>query len=387
MKNTFWSNPSKKKYPSVSENIQCRYLIVGGGIGGVTLAYFLLERGATDIVLLERNEIGGGATGHSAGMLVTEIEGDTLKSLSEKIGQEKANTYWKVQENSLQDIHRIVEREHIDCDMEPERLYIFGRGESGEEEISNDIELRHRMHLFSKSYIGEKVFKEIHTEYYDSAEEVYSGISVNPLKLVQGIADIVSQKGVRVFEHSEVKERNEKNVFVNGYNISFDTVIYAKDAYTESDEMLRYKTTCAVTESLSDDVLQSLNLMEHKMYIENFVSSYHYMKVTKENRLLIGYGDRQVHDVPNEIPLLESHLLNIQKYLRKVFPDINIQIEYAWTGIYGLHKEVLPLVRRVENGYVFGGAGTQVATVAISKLIADLVVGNDNELKHVFEIL
>jgi len=41
--------------------------IVGGGIAGVALAYYLAARGATDIVLLERAQLASGSTGSSFG--------------------------------------------------------------------------------------------------------------------------------------------------------------------------------------------------------------------------------------------------------------------------------------------------------------------------------
>ena len=49
----FWKNPGYKKRPSLKKNIECDYLIVGGGITGVALAYFLGRRGK-DVVLIKR---------------------------------------------------------------------------------------------------------------------------------------------------------------------------------------------------------------------------------------------------------------------------------------------------------------------------------------------
>src|SRR6266516_2818963 len=51
-----------------------RAVIIGGGVGGTSIAYHLAERGWTDIVLGERAELTSGSTFHSAG-LVGQLRG------------------------------------------------------------------------------------------------------------------------------------------------------------------------------------------------------------------------------------------------------------------------------------------------------------------------
>ena len=47
---------------------RARVVIIGGGIGGVSLAYHLTKLGWTDIVLLEKGELTCGSTWHAAGL-------------------------------------------------------------------------------------------------------------------------------------------------------------------------------------------------------------------------------------------------------------------------------------------------------------------------------
>src|SRR5579884_686807 len=42
-------------------------VIVGGGITGTAIAFFLARRGCTDVLLLEANELASGTTGAAAG--------------------------------------------------------------------------------------------------------------------------------------------------------------------------------------------------------------------------------------------------------------------------------------------------------------------------------
>src|SRR5262245_9844208 len=51
-----------------------RAVVIGGGVGGTSIAYHLAQRGWTDIVLVERAELTSGSTFHSAG-LVGQLRG------------------------------------------------------------------------------------------------------------------------------------------------------------------------------------------------------------------------------------------------------------------------------------------------------------------------
>ena len=46
-----------------------RCVIVGGGVGGDSVAFHLAERGYRDVVLLERSQLTSGSTFHSAGLV------------------------------------------------------------------------------------------------------------------------------------------------------------------------------------------------------------------------------------------------------------------------------------------------------------------------------
>ena len=53
---------------------RARCVIVGGGVGGTSIAYHLAELGWRDVVLLDRKELTSGSTFHSAG-LVGQLRG------------------------------------------------------------------------------------------------------------------------------------------------------------------------------------------------------------------------------------------------------------------------------------------------------------------------
>ncbi len=61
--------PRPRQLPS-----RARIVIIGGGVGGASIAYHLTQLGERDVVLLDRNELTSGSTFHSAG-LVGQLRG------------------------------------------------------------------------------------------------------------------------------------------------------------------------------------------------------------------------------------------------------------------------------------------------------------------------
>ena len=53
---------------------RARVVVIGGGVGGCSVAYWLTKLGERDVVLLERADLTSGSTFHSAG-LVGQLRG------------------------------------------------------------------------------------------------------------------------------------------------------------------------------------------------------------------------------------------------------------------------------------------------------------------------
>ncbi len=73
----------------ITSNIETDVVIVGGGIAGVTTAYFTLTRTEKKVVLLEADKIAHGATGHNAGQITSYFE-HSLTDLVKEFGFEMA---------------------------------------------------------------------------------------------------------------------------------------------------------------------------------------------------------------------------------------------------------------------------------------------------------
>jgi glycine/D-amino acid oxidase-like deaminating enzyme len=111
---------------------------------------------------------------------------------------------------------------------------------------------------------------------------------------------------------------------------------------------------------------------------------YHYLKITGDNRILLGYGDKHVHKKHAKINPHRPHLVRIQKFLTKLFPRLHTTIEYAWSGSFGITSNKIPLIEKKRNSTIIGGAASQVMCVMASHHLADRLVGRKSDLSEFF---
>ncbi len=83
--------PPRAPYRAKAAELEAGVAIVGGGIAGIATAFFLLQRNAARVVLLEAGRIACGASGHNAGQLVTYFE-RPLAALAKSFGFQTAAT-------------------------------------------------------------------------------------------------------------------------------------------------------------------------------------------------------------------------------------------------------------------------------------------------------
>ena len=118
MKNSYWilSSENKKNYESLNHDINTDYLIIGGGIAGLTTAY-LLAKANKNVTIVEADEIGYGASGRNTGK-VTSQHGLIYSNIKNKYSSEKARLYYDANEEGLKLVKHIIEENNIDCNFE-----------------------------------------------------------------------------------------------------------------------------------------------------------------------------------------------------------------------------------------------------------------------------
>lgn len=384
----FWKNPGYKKRAALKKDVECDYLIVGGGVLGVSLAYFLAKHKAGKIILIEKNTIASGATGKAAGMIM--VHGELyLREVIQHVGTKRGLIFWKTSHEGLALMKEIIKKERIECDAEPDQDNIYGglKSDSGKivlEEYALEDEIEPGTKLLSNIFSSEEMHRSIKTELFRYAVQYPKhGLSINPLKYTQNLSRVIEKKNVSVYEGTPlIKIKGDIATTPSG-TIQCKQVILAIDAQIKDSRIKNNKTTIAITERLTNKELSSIGLSTKK-FVWTSHKNYRYLKITKDNRLLLGYGGFIVNKSHKGIDPHPPHLREINNFIKEIFPQINKKIEYAWSASYGGTQNNIPVIKTENNSISVGGASSQLVCTITAKYLADKLTGRSSALDRFF---
>ena len=126
---SYWEEERKnhEEYESIRNNLRVSVCIIGGGLTGLSTAYYLSK--STNVAVIEKDRICSRTSGNNTGK-VTSQHGVFYKYLIDSQGKEYAKKYLEANEKAIDNIEQIVNKEKIDCDFEREKAYVFTQKET-----------------------------------------------------------------------------------------------------------------------------------------------------------------------------------------------------------------------------------------------------------------
>lgn len=219
-KTSFWiDNNETTSYPTLNENKNVDICIIGGGLTGLSTAYYL-SKTHRNIVLLEADKIGQGASGRSTGK-VSSLHGAIYQTLLRVHGQEKAYAYYEANEEAIESIEAIIKEHNIQCHYERGTAILYAESVEYTKTIADEIEA---LEILGIPY---EIIRE------DQYKNCLFGVGFkkqgmfDPYAYALSLGKICSERGIQIFEHSPVSQMKDHELTINGHTIQAKTIVYA----------------------------------------------------------------------------------------------------------------------------------------------------------------
>lgn len=355
--------------------------VIGGGFAGLNTALGLLERGRRDVVLLEAQRVGHGASGRNGGFVFGGFSRGEDRLLAE-LGPPRARALYAGTLDAVELIRARSERYAIDCER-------TDAGVIWANWFRDPGVLRARQRLLAEhfgvhwSWLGQDELRErVRSRRYHDGLFEPQAFHFHPLKYARGLARAALALGGRVHEGSPAVSLERAGagwrVRTPQGQVEAAQVVLACGGYLArlrrrvDAGVLPIATYVMATEPLGprlDEILRT----RAAVYDTRF--AFDYYRPLRDGRLLWGGRISVLDRSPGAVRRL------LYRDLLKVFPQLDgVRIEHAWSGLMSYARHQMPQIGRIEEGLwlaqAFGGHGVAPTTLAGEWLAAAIAEGD-----------
>lgn len=355
----YWYEKSDIR-PELTENLIADVVIVGAGYTGLWTAYYLLKKSPNlNIVILEKEHAGFGASGRNGGW-ASSIFPVSLSKVEKDFSREAAITLQKTMNDSVDEIYRVLEAEGIDADYKKEGYISVARTPAQLIRAQAAVDETNQLGLTDQWTFmrADESTQKINMSQTLGAIFTPHCAVIHPGKLVRGLVKLVEKMGAKIFENTAVTELSHKKVSTQHYTVQAETVVRATESY--SCQLPGYKRStiplyslAVATEPLSEALRNELNL-HHRTAFNDMRHLLVYAQMTADHRLVVGGRGAPYHfgsRIEPQYDLVDTVHEKIYQTIVDFFPALNnLNITHRWGGALAVARDWYPSAGISQDG-------------------------------------
>ncbi|TGD59929.1 FAD-binding oxidoreductase [Flavobacterium humi] len=373
-------------FPKLAKNTTTDVVIIGAGISGALVRYYLLNAGIK-CIMVDSRTIGLGSTCSSTSLLQYEID-TPLSELKKMIGEKGAERAFQLCNYAIEELGRIVKKIGFK-DFEFKKSLYYAAYKKDILFLKEEYAARKKAG-FDVRYLEEKDI--LKTFGFSSAGAILSnhGAQTNAYGLTHKLLQYKKDKkgALGVYDRTPVIRISHTAEGVvleteQGYILKAKKLVYAT-GYESVDFIAEKIVDLKSTYAVISEQYETKTFWKDNVMLWNTADPYLYMRTTPDGRILIGGRDEDFYNPGRRDKLIGKKARQLSGDFRKLFPDISFKQEFSWTGTFGATKDGLPYIgeySKLPNSYFalgFGGNGITFSLIA-AEIITDMILGNENE--------
>jgi glycine/D-amino acid oxidase-like deaminating enzyme len=368
--------------------------VVGGGFTGLWTALFLKELDpAADVVVLEKDVVGFGASGRNAGMLGETIDHSHELAVAH-FGFDEARRLAALGRRNVDEMAAFLEAEGLDCDLERSGRLFVALTPAQLDGVKRSVEVAEALGVGGQRlYDAAEMREELRSPLYLGGYFAPGGGNLDPVKLVRGLRRAAARRGVRVFERTPVVGFDGSRVRTAGGAVAAGRIVLATDAYTHHlfPKLLRYFIPLydyiLVSEPLTREQMGAIG-WRNRQGVTDARTFFNYYRLTSDDRILFGTSEAKYYR-PNRVGATcdhsAPHYAALGESFRRHFPQLaGLEFPYAWGGPIASTTRLTPFFGSLERGrvvYGLGYTGHGVGSTRVAgRILAHMALERPSEL-------
>jgi glycine/D-amino acid oxidase-like deaminating enzyme len=252
--------------------------------------------------------------------------------------------------------------------------------------LRQEYELRRR-HGFKVEYVEESDVARRYPFAAPAAILAEGDAQVDAFRLTHHLLQKGISKGLRVFDRTGVATIATRPggltlTTEDGRTVKARRIVFATGY--ESQKYLKQKIgDLHSTFALVTEPVQSFPEWPDRCLIWETARPYCYLRATEDDRIIVGGKDTPFATAHRQEGLVKAKSKQLDRRLRRLFPNAELEVAYSWAGVFGTTTDGLPYIGvspEWPHAYFalgYGGNGITMSLTA-AQLIRDHYLGRDN---------
>ncbi|TWB49158.1 hypothetical protein FBZ98_107191 [Rhizobium sp. ERR 922] len=371
--------------PALSGPVECDTVIIGGGLAGLTTA-LQLARANLNVVVLEAESVGFGASGRNGGFVSAGFATDSA-AIARVTGTETAKAIHRLSIEGVDFVRDTIRDLDIaDAKLTPGIIsalrYDGGDGlkryaEDMNRDFGSDLEFmdRDQLRAILKS---NRYFQALHSK---------KSFHIHPLNYLRAIAREFERLGGRIYESSAATGCQlagaQKIVQTARGHMKARRVVLTTGGYTGQlvgklkRSFLPIATYVMISEENPDLIAQAITT---RCAIGDNRRAGDYYRVVEDGRRLL-WGGRITTRAASPVALARE----LRREMTGTYPQLSeLKTELAWSGLMSYARHLMPQIGEMMPGVwhctAFGGHGLNTTAIG-GKIVAEGILGQSDRYR------
>jgi len=387
----FWrsTTDAPASLPCVEGRVRCDFAVIGAGFTGLNAALTLARDHSADVVVLDAEQPGWGASGRNGGFVCLGGAKASLKSLARRHGQEEARLFAQTERAAVDHVSDVLDVEGIDADRHSEGETLVAHRPREWAAMAEAAEQTRDIYGVDPEMIPaeEMAHRGMAATGLHGAMTNPIGFAINPLKYLLGLARSARDAGAFLFGNSPVTAISSEKGFhvltTPGGVVEAHTLILATNGYSSEDvpgwmagRYMPVQSNILVTRPLTGEEVQAQGWTTSQMTYDTR-KLLHYFRLMPDNRMLFGMRG----GIKADKTTLQRRKRLMRSHFASMFPAwSNVETPHFWSGLLCFARNLTPYVGPLGDlpqaftGFAYHGNGVAMGSYA-GVLLSDLATG------------